>query len=403
MNPLGNQLAIAWGVSTATVQRHSTLIDALISHSKGELPSEHHRALREALFYSDNAWLLAAHHHDERLGDPLPALLSFLETLHTGASRAESARINWVRSRTAGSDELDFLQASVEADPTFDLAGDDMLWRAAASGDRKALKQALSVWVNHVADPDLAAGTREPTPDEALRLGLQTMYAIAPVKAAASIGRNDLCPCESGKKYKACHLGKVLPGDDASTGVSDQEFTALSALYLLFIDRRYPQILVDLMSRTVHRLQPLQATMLCIFALDCEAAARNQVDDFVIALKLAGWKVTEPLESLMRSTMDVHLRAYEVVDRVAGVSLTIRDLATEAIWVSHGTESSRQFAVGDSFIARVIGPNGRTRLGQGALGLPLEKIDGTVNWLAGQRGQPTAREIVQRSLGGFEF
>ncbi|MEE2788728.1 MAG: SEC-C metal-binding domain-containing protein [Myxococcota bacterium] len=26
------------------------------------------------------------------------------------------------------------------------------------------------------------------------------------------IGRNDLCPCGSGKKYKHCHLGKELPG-----------------------------------------------------------------------------------------------------------------------------------------------------------------------------------------------
>ena len=26
-----------------------------------------------------------------------------------------------------------------------------------------------------------------------------------PVRKAAEIGRNDLCPCGSGKKYKACH------------------------------------------------------------------------------------------------------------------------------------------------------------------------------------------------------
>lgn len=26
-----------------------------------------------------------------------------------------------------------------------------------------------------------------------------------PVKAAPKIGRNDMCPCGSGKKYKNCH------------------------------------------------------------------------------------------------------------------------------------------------------------------------------------------------------
>ncbi|MDE6818398.1 MAG: SEC-C domain-containing protein [Muribaculaceae bacterium] len=30
-----------------------------------------------------------------------------------------------------------------------------------------------------------------------------------PVKKTAKIGRNDPCPCGSGKKYKACH-GKGL-------------------------------------------------------------------------------------------------------------------------------------------------------------------------------------------------
>jgi preprotein translocase subunit SecA len=29
--------------------------------------------------------------------------------------------------------------------------------------------------------------------------------APKPVKAGAKVGRNDLCPCGSGKKYKKCH------------------------------------------------------------------------------------------------------------------------------------------------------------------------------------------------------
>jgi SEC-C motif-containing protein len=31
----------------------------------------------------------------------------------------------------------------------------------------------------------------------------------APAKAAPKVGRNDPCPCGSGKKYKHCHLGKA--------------------------------------------------------------------------------------------------------------------------------------------------------------------------------------------------
>ena len=30
------------------------------------------------------------------------------------------------------------------------------------------------------------------------------------------LSRNALCPCGSGKKYKHCHLGKVLPGEGST-------------------------------------------------------------------------------------------------------------------------------------------------------------------------------------------
>ena len=30
------------------------------------------------------------------------------------------------------------------------------------------------------------------------------------------IARNAACPCGSGKKYKVCHLGKPLPGEEGS-------------------------------------------------------------------------------------------------------------------------------------------------------------------------------------------
>ena len=47
------------------------------------------------------------------------------------------------------------------------------------------------------------------------------------------IGRNDLCPCGSGKKYKHCCWGKPLPGPDGSvgaggdTGTSNQKSAAV--------------------------------------------------------------------------------------------------------------------------------------------------------------------------------
>ena len=38
--------------------------------------------------------------------------------------------------------------------------------------------------------------------------GEERENAVKPVQAASSVGRNDPCPCGSGKKYKKCH-GKM--------------------------------------------------------------------------------------------------------------------------------------------------------------------------------------------------
>jgi preprotein translocase subunit SecA len=38
-----------------------------------------------------------------------------------------------------------------------------------------------------------------------LQAGTAASEAPKPVRAGAKVGRNDPCPCGSGKKYKKCH------------------------------------------------------------------------------------------------------------------------------------------------------------------------------------------------------
>ena len=38
---------------------------------------------------------------------------------------------------------------------------------------------------------------------------------------SSKIGRNDPCPCGSGKKYKNCHLGRALPVDGVEVDHAD--------------------------------------------------------------------------------------------------------------------------------------------------------------------------------------
>ncbi len=64
------------------------------------------------------------------------------------------------------------------------------------------------------AAPAAAAGSIRAQQDAAIEASKQTATKIAPVRnAEKKVGRNDPCPCGSGKKFKACHMRK---GADAS-------------------------------------------------------------------------------------------------------------------------------------------------------------------------------------------
>ena len=60
----------------------------------------------------------------------------------------------------------------------------------------------------------------EPDADTLLYL---EVYPYATHRPRSTVGRNDRCPCGSGKKYKACHLGKeTFPLEDRAPWLSDK-------------------------------------------------------------------------------------------------------------------------------------------------------------------------------------
>jgi preprotein translocase subunit SecA len=61
---------------------------------------------------------------------------------------------------------------------------------------RKKLIRRQDYWANERDNPDKYQG--EPG-------GADVAVKQEPVKVAPKIGRNDPCPCGSGKKYKHCH------------------------------------------------------------------------------------------------------------------------------------------------------------------------------------------------------
>ena len=69
----------------------------------------------------------------------------------------------------------------------------------------------------------------------------------------ANVGRNDPCPCGSGKKFKRCHAEKRVEGDESVEGkCQTAERQKLAELMLQFLTPRHPT-LVPLRSRRRRR------------------------------------------------------------------------------------------------------------------------------------------------------
>jgi hypothetical protein len=129
---------------------------------------------------------------------------------HDGTSRPG---ITWLQSRQAllrlDSDEsirlLDSVRDSGHAAALIDLAG----LQADASNPIETRDLLEAAGVNVAIDLDAAY---DPLTSER-GLGIELAEEIAPFAALrpkAVAGRNDTCPCGSGKKYKHCHLGNEL-------------------------------------------------------------------------------------------------------------------------------------------------------------------------------------------------
>ncbi|OWJ94045.1 preprotein translocase subunit SecA [Pseudomonas sp. A46] len=67
---------------------------------------------------------------------------------------------------------------------------------------REAEELARRMQFEHAAAPSLVEAEAGDEPDD---LGVATATAAAPVRTEPKVGRNEPCPCGSGKKYKHCH------------------------------------------------------------------------------------------------------------------------------------------------------------------------------------------------------
>ena len=162
-------------------------------------------ALRDA-DVAEAAWIRWS--DDDMLGEPLDALIGRLADVGV-----PPAGLSWMRARQLAwhgrtSDALELLEAARPSGNRLVLA--DL---AAVEADRSNAAGARELLREAGADVDIDLDTAFDPHGADRGFAQELAEEIAPFAALRPkpmAGRNDRCPCGSGKKYKQCHLGREL-------------------------------------------------------------------------------------------------------------------------------------------------------------------------------------------------
>jgi hypothetical protein len=182
---------------------------------------------------------------------------------------------------------------------------------------------------------------------------LQMLSSMIP-RARPDVGRNDPCPCGSGRKYKQCHLGReTLELDERA--------------YWLW--RKATDHLQD--SPWQHRLVEVGNAMLRVGETTYDSMTFAMTDPLVADLVLFAddaWQDFVAVRGPLLPADELELahrwegstrRLYEVRAFEAGTSVTVRDLRTDGLVTVRERSYSRTAQLGDVIYAR-IAPAGPT-------------------------------------------
>jgi hypothetical protein len=407
------QLAIVWDVPFASVEARA-LVDGgrLVSYAlrtsereeeiDSEMSDDDRAAFRKTLHVEHVPRLLATHPEDERLDDPVGELVHFLNDLRPGATRADEARIDWIISRLVDdpTQQAHHLQRSLRADKKFVPALEDMLFMSAAARDLNAFRANMQTWADIEVPLNVQQGRGDATVRQTLRMSMM-QPSVAPVRVTAVAGRNDPCPCGSGKKFKQCHLGKSF---ESFENIEDQPidtrtYNEMCAMLTAWFDMNKPEVLNDANAMLRLRFDAQQLFGTSLFVLDSVAAWQTNPDDFIALTASKGRKWSSSETTEFRRMCARPISIYEVNDRAAGRSLTLRDLMSGDLLVVDAPDSSNGFQIGEYLLARVTGPTNQLRFAQGAIGVPMRDRESTMVWLAENDGRPTAIQLCMWLIG----
>jgi len=200
---------------------------------------------------------------------------------------------------------------------------------------------------------------------------------VKPRNRRGRAGRNDPCPCGSGRKYKHCCLGRGTPTvrytqDDRGSALAKLEaFVAEElgpeddAAWDSFFERWHGGL--ERLDEQWEELSDAAYDMW--FYLDYPLEdGRHAVDLFLEARPTLTMGERRYLELLREATV----RIYDVVDAVPGLSLTLREVFSRQTVVVRERSGSRSIPRHTLLAARVIaqGASGEAEMERGVLAIP---------------------------------
>jgi hypothetical protein len=180
----------------------------------------------------------------------------------------------------------------------------------------------------------------------------------------AKVGRNDPCPCGSGKKYKSCHL----PIEEAARSEQLKMRRALDTLlpkvihaaqdrkdaippaFARYWDGKYsPEQLAE-----IDELEDRGADrFLTWFAFDYpQEDGRTLVEQ--LAADPSGLELTDAEALLLPRWAEVRLRPYALVEVQKGQTLNVRDLLDDTPYTVTDSAASRRVLVGEVLVGHMI-------------------------------------------------
>lgn len=272
----------------------------------------------------------------------------FLSDIERGAQGSAAAGPRFVSAACAEArdDVLEAerrLQSALAADPAYRPAAIEL---ARYRTDRGAYGDALR----------LLRGAGVP-PDDPERAWLEEVGTSAIPK----VGRNDPCPCGSGRKYKTCHLGR-----EADAGFVDPARALLHKLWLWLEQPPGRRLIGDLKLEVVpdsarpQRDEDERDGIDGPILDDVILFDRGEIERF---LRVRDVLLPESESELGRSWLETRRSLYEVRAVQAGTGLTVQDLLSDGREIElHDRSLSRQVERLDLLCLRLVadGSGGQT-------------------------------------------